>query len=470
MKKKLIAFLLVIFVGLWVLQAANYTTEQKNAYNYAYAQWITTVAPIDKANMNGPLIRIAMAKMISNFAINILWLQPDTSKNCWFLDVSDSLDAQYDYWATQACQLWLMWIWNNWKKSDFFNPYTTVTRAQFATAFSRALSKANGDIVQEKTPYYKWHLEYLNRKWIINSVTSPSHDSFERRWNVMIMMYRASKDINNYEWQDLIWWFDKNFQDEDITSEKNEESKPIVYHRVNNSYKQFMMDDFNAVEYVYKNIKSGDRVIFLVRHSERITDCTSEWWLTDHGVELAEGVWKKLRWAPFSDTSTDFYWSSTVKRTVQTSYYVGESRGSKVLKGKLDDDARNEYDYVSHSSDIDSVVYGNYFSDGNSYSSIEHLYEENKDVINERALDSIEKLCKMTEWHPFSWITSHDWFTLPITEWATSESLTFSQSKSQWPNFMQWVAIIVHKDGWWEIYPVRSLENGRMNTSENPSC
>jgi len=86
-----------------------------------------------------------------------------------------------------------------------------------------------------------------------------------------------------------------------------------------------------------------------------------------------------------------------VKRTVQTSYYVGESRGSKVLKGKLDDDARNEYDYVSHSSDIDSVVYGNYFSDGNSYSSIEHLYEENKDVINERALDSIEKLCKMTE-------------------------------------------------------------------------
>ena len=468
MKRKLLVFLLVIFVGVWVSQAATYTSEQKNAYNYAYTQWITTVAPIDKANMNGPLIRIAMAKMISNFAVNILWLQPDTSKNCWFLDVSDSLDAQYGYWATQACQLWLMWIWSNWKKSDNFYPYSTVTRAQFATAFSRALSKANGDVVQEKDPYYKWHLEYLNKKWIINSVVSPSQNSFERRWNVMIMMYRASKDIRNYEKEDLIWWFDKDFQKEDI--EKINESEQIVYHRVNNSYKQFKMDDFNAVEDVYKDIKSGDRVIFLVRHSERITDCTSEWWLTEHGIELAEWIWKKLRWAPFADTSTDFYWSSTVKRTVQTSYYVGKSRGSKALKEKLDDEARNEYEYVNHSSDIDSIVYGNYFSDGNWYSCIEHLYEENKEVISERALYAINKLCEMTDWHPFSWITSHDWYTLPITEWATNESLTFSQSKSQWPNFMQWVAIIVHKNGWWEIYPVMSLDRGKMNTSENPSC
>jgi hypothetical protein len=248
------------------------------------------------------------------------------------------------------------------------------------------------------------------------------------------------------------------------------ESKEMAYHRVNNSYNQFSMDDFNAVEDVYKSIRSGDRVIFLVRHSERITDCTSGWGLTEHWIELAKWVWAKLKWDPFEDTSNDFYGSSIVKRAVQTSYYVWESRDSRVLNEKLNDDARNEYGYVKHSSDIDSLVYWNYFSDGNSYSSIEHLYEENKDVINERALDSIEKLCKMTEWHPFSWITSHDWFTLPITEWATNESLTFSKSKSQWPNFMQWVAIIVHKDGWWEIYPVRSLEKGRMNTSENPSC
>jgi hypothetical protein len=35
---------------------------------------------------------------------------------------------------------------------------------------------------------------------------------------------------------------------------------------------------------------------------------------------------------------------------------------------------------------------------------------------------------------------------------------------------MQWVAIIVHGDGWWEIYPVKSLENWKMRSRENPGC
>ncbi len=489
MKKFLIILFSGIFVIWWIWWAENYTSEQKTAYNYAYSQWITTVSPIDKANISGSLTRIAMAKMISNFAINVLWIIPDSSLDCSFADVSDEMDAWYAYWVKKACQLWLMWMGSDWKKSDFFNPKWVVNRWQWATAFSRALSKYNWDIVQEISPYYSSHLQYLYSKWIINNAENPTRKSVEKRWNVMIMMYRVSKNVKKtYEDFELVGGFNENSLVEDNlevvdslngNDENNVESrlkkvdnnsKHVIYHRVDNSYDQFFMDDFNAVEDVYKNIESGDRVIFLVRHSERITNCTSEWWLTAHWVELAEWVWKKLRWDPFLDTSTDFYWSSTVKRTVQTSYYVGKSRGSKVLKRKLDDDARNEYDYVNHSSDIDSVVYGNYFSDGNSYSSIEHLYEENRNTINERALASIEKLCTITEWHPFSWITSHDWFTLPITEWSTSESLTFSQSKSQWPNFMQWVAIIVHKDWWWEIYPVRSLESWKMNTWENPGC
>ena len=207
-----------------------------------------------------------------------------------------------------------------------------------------------------------------------------------------------------------------------------------------------------------------------MRHSERINDCTAEWWLTERWVNLAQWVWSKLQWAPFGDTSTDFYWSSIVKRTVQTSYYVWESRGSKVLKNPIDSDNWSEYEYVNHSDDVNSVVYWEYFSDWNEYSSIENLYEENKDVVNERALKTIITLCELTQWHPFSWITSHDWLVLPITERATNEKLSFLESNSDWPNFMQWIAIIVHKDGGWEIYPVKSLETWKMKTRENPGC
>jgi len=187
-------FLVIIFSLLcWFSFALTYSLEMQNAYNYAYNQKITTISSIEKANLDGQLTRIAMAKMLSNFSINVLWLQPDASINCSFSDVSILLDSQYNYWATQACQLWLMWIWNDWKKSKNFNPYWSVTRAQFATAFSRALSKFNWDVVLGWEPYYKWHLQYLKNKWIINNVSSPAPSSLEKRWNVMIMMYRMSK-------------------------------------------------------------------------------------------------------------------------------------------------------------------------------------------------------------------------------------------------------------------------------------
>ena len=195
MKKILVVLVFAVILVWWVSLAWNYTSEQQEAYNYAYSQNITTISSIENANMNGQLTRIAMAKMISYFAINALWLQPDTSKDCSFLDVSSSLDIQYNYGVTQACQLWLMWMWSDWKKSDNFNPYVVVTRAQFATAFSRAISQIYGKIMEDGTPYYATHLQYLQSKWIIKDVVSPSPTSVERRWNVMIMMHRASNVI-----------------------------------------------------------------------------------------------------------------------------------------------------------------------------------------------------------------------------------------------------------------------------------
>ena len=217
--RRLLVVLVSLISVIWCFSlASNFTSEQQEAYNYAYSQWITTALSIEKANMDGQLTRIAMAKMISNFAVNVLWLQPDTSKNCSFTDVSASLDAQYNYWVTQVCQLWLMWIWDDWKKSDNFNPYGTITRAQFVTAFSRALSKAYWETVKNWDPYYSTHLQYLYLKWIIKNVDTPYN--IEKRWNVMIMMQRASKinkqevadakdikntnnNITNYDW--ILW-------------------------------------------------------------------------------------------------------------------------------------------------------------------------------------------------------------------------------------------------------------------------
>ena len=73
MKKLLIfSMLFSTFAVLNYCSADTYTQELKDAYNWAYSKSITTQPTIDSANMKGKITREEMAKMITNYAINIL--------------------------------------------------------------------------------------------------------------------------------------------------------------------------------------------------------------------------------------------------------------------------------------------------------------------------------------------------------------------------------------------------------------
>ena len=50
----------------------TYSDEMKKAYEFAYKHGITTMPTIEEADMEGPLTRIAMAKMLSQYAMNVL--------------------------------------------------------------------------------------------------------------------------------------------------------------------------------------------------------------------------------------------------------------------------------------------------------------------------------------------------------------------------------------------------------------
>lgn len=158
-----------------------YTVEFNNAYEFAYKAWITTMNSIEKANMNWNLTRIAMAKMLSNYAINVLWKTPNISDAPNFLDVDKNLNDNYWWAVTLSYQLWIMWIW-----ITNFRPYDTVTRAEFATALSRMLYWTPDWIGN----YYSTHLAKLYKEWIINNVNP---NLTELRWYVMIMLMRSAK-------------------------------------------------------------------------------------------------------------------------------------------------------------------------------------------------------------------------------------------------------------------------------------
>jgi len=162
--------------------SSTYSQEFQEAYEFAKEKWITTMPTINEANMNWKLTRIAMAKMLSYYAINVLWQKPDETRNNKFNDITDKLDSQYDSGVTLAYQLWIMWI--NMPDNNF-RPNDEVTRAEFATALSRMLYGT-----PDWNPYYSTHLAKLKAEWILKN---DDYKMKELRWYVMIMLKRSAK-------------------------------------------------------------------------------------------------------------------------------------------------------------------------------------------------------------------------------------------------------------------------------------
>ncbi len=169
----------------WSNFASN---EFQKAYNFAHSYGITTKKSVESAKMNSSLTRIQMAKMLSNYAINVMWKYPDISK--WvikFDDVTNKMNKEYDNWVNLAYQLWIMWQNMPWNK---FRPKDEVTRAEFITALSRLLYSTSDWEYKWTWKYYIHHMQKLKSEWII---TNENPNMTEKRWNVMIMLMRSAK-------------------------------------------------------------------------------------------------------------------------------------------------------------------------------------------------------------------------------------------------------------------------------------
>ena len=121
----------------WNRWSNSTSNEFQQAYNFARSYGITSKDNVSEAKMNWNLTRIQMAKMLSQYAVNVLWKEPDVSK--WvirFNDVTDKLNQNYDNAIILSYQLWIMW--QN-MKDNKFRPNDEVSRAEFVTALSRLL-------------------------------------------------------------------------------------------------------------------------------------------------------------------------------------------------------------------------------------------------------------------------------------------------------------------------------------------
>lgn len=175
--------------GRRVTVPSPFNKELTDAYAYAFWVKITTISSIEKANMQWVLIRSHLAKMMSEYAIKVLWQTPDTSRSCVFSDMQNQSEELKMY-AVQACQLWLMGLKTDGTPATKFTPTGEVTRAIFGTTLSRAL---RGETYNWWTNRYEKHLKALQNGAIMTKIDKPFNS--ELRGYVMLMMMRADQDI-----------------------------------------------------------------------------------------------------------------------------------------------------------------------------------------------------------------------------------------------------------------------------------
>ena len=161
--------------------AATYSQELTDAYNWAYSKGVTTMSPIDNANMYGAITRSEMAKMLSVYATEVLGMTPNTAAACTFSDIDSVKGDLHDY-IIESCELGIMG-----QGISAFRPYDTISRAEFGTALSRVLW---GSQYEGGTPYYAKHLDALKAAGIMTQIAN-AESTKEIRGYVMLMLMRS---------------------------------------------------------------------------------------------------------------------------------------------------------------------------------------------------------------------------------------------------------------------------------------
>ena len=178
----------------------KYNEEQIKAYEWAYENGVKTINNIDKARLSDWLTRAELAKMMSQYMTKVLWKTPVDTEKAEYADVDESLGDLADFIQT-AYAYKIMWINADGTPLKNFNPNGKVTRAEYATVFSRVLfgDKYN----KSEWNYYEDHINALKEAGILTN-TTPSITEV-RGW-VMLMMYRSTNMENDNSSEEPTVW------------------------------------------------------------------------------------------------------------------------------------------------------------------------------------------------------------------------------------------------------------------------
>jgi hypothetical protein len=152
------------------------------------------MANIQAARMHDAITRAELAKVISQYATQVLGKTPNTSKDCSaFLNSIAAYTNDLHGFMIMACQLEIMGINPDGTPLDNFRPNDFVTRAEFGTVLSRLL---RGDAYEyENGLYYTYHLNALREARIITNIDPTLQEL--RGWIFLQLLRVASEGLLN---------------------------------------------------------------------------------------------------------------------------------------------------------------------------------------------------------------------------------------------------------------------------------
>lgn len=186
--KKLLIITLVIIWFWWFSLASTQLDEAISRMNQKGLTKFDNTTDFMTTNW---LRRDEASKFFVQYAKEVMWLSPDTSKtSCNFSDLSQARPDLKDL-IKESCQLWLF-QWHNWK----FMPTQSLTNAQAITVLIRMI-----DWKKDET---QWHFaqkyfEKAQELWIMNWLWLSSTAGFDKlatRWEIWILIYQTKNVLN----------------------------------------------------------------------------------------------------------------------------------------------------------------------------------------------------------------------------------------------------------------------------------
>ena len=223
------------------------------------------------------------------------------------------------------------------------------------------------------------------------------------------------------------------------------------------------VDGFTDIVEVFKKLKSTDKAVFIIRHSERTSSTGKSAHLTENGIKYAKELGERFKAAGGSE---DFYFAhSGYTRTKETCDNIASGKGQTnynlVELATLDGDwyvkdSKKVEEYTKSADGGGWAVYSKYAFVGSYSDAFYDLKTRSEKFITEikGKLGSMKRI---------NILCTHDYLLVPLLAYVTEGRANLRYyEKRRWLNYMSGVAMIISSDGKINYIPVRSLEKGTM--------